>query len=758
MFSCLQNNWLKYCNICVPHVHPVCPTNYNMSSHTTAPTLQLLAQELHHVARWQTLGIFLSMMEDEITVIEQDHPAGDTARRRTAMLDKWLKKQEKPSWMSIIGALEKMSEMSLANKLRSKYMSPSQQPTADVCLAETQPTSSNVLEVHRSDAIVEKIEKLRVMYFKLVTKTESDLEKANLSSKVIKRFSQIYVGDEVECVTIEELIDQLKPFFFLDYALLEKIIMVLLEQNQPVVNKLDDYIQQLDQFKKSTTIQQFIKNIETAQNASPQRCTVTIQLVGSWLPKTISDLEKLLKEIFRNKAAVLTHLKIVRNCVLVTYLVQRSKAISLIEAAQAKISFMMKVGVSVLQVGDTVVTSTQSKTSDISFESSLIRSVKDNNINVLSFLLDISTSPDATDDKGLTGLLWASYLGRTEAANLLLKANANPNLHREDGVTPLFMASQKGHSDIVSFLLNDNADCNLCRENGVTPLFMASQNGHSDIIHLLLKANANPNLHRIDGVTPLFMASENGHSDIVCFLLKAKADPNFRRDDGVTPLFMASQNGHSGIIHLLLEANANPNLRRMDGVTPLLMASWNGYSDIVNFLINAKADPNHCRDDGVTPLFLASQCGHSDIVAFLLKADANPNLCRDDGATPLMVASQYGHLDVVVSLLKTNANPNHQTDEGMTPLMAACFNRHPRIVHLFLTNGADPGLQDSNNSTACTFAHRSGCLKSKQLLSMFGTDSFPQTYDLDTIVSDVHGNSKISQESDLDIDKGTKFR
>ena len=458
----------------------------------SAPTIELLTQELNKVPKWQDLGTNLGMAPCEITEIEQDHP-GNTARRRTAMLDKWLKKQENPSWMSVVEALEKMSEKSLANELRNKYVSPLQQPSAD---AMTQPTSSNILEVDRSDAIARKIEELRDLYYELVTETEKDLESANPSPRDIRRFSQVYMTEEV--TTVEELFDQLKPFFFLDFALLEKIIYALLKQNQSAISKLNDYTQQLEQFKNSTTVQQFIENIETVQNSSPQTCIVTLQLVGGWLPKTISDLEKLLKEIFRNKAAVLTRLKIIRKCVLVTYLVQRSEAISLIheihdEAAQVKISFMMKVGVCVLQVGDTVVTSARSKTSDFSFESSLIRSVKDNDIDVLSFLLDINTSPDATDDKGQTGLLWASNLGRTEAATHLLKANANSNLHRGDGVTPLFLASQNGHSDIVSFLLKANADPNSCRENGVTPLFMASQKGYSDIVSLLLTANADPN-------------------------------------------------------------------------------------------------------------------------------------------------------------------------------------------------------------------------------------------------------------------------
>ena len=662
------------------------------SQGVSAPTIELLTQALNKVAKWQTLGTNLGMAPCEITEIEQDHP-GDTARRRTAMLDKWLKKQENPSWMSVIEALEKMSEMSLANKLRNVYVS--LVSSADDTQELVANSSSILLEVHRRDDIVTKIEDLRCMYYKLVTEAESDLEQANLSSKAIKRFSQFHVGDEVACASVEELIDQLKPFFFLDYALLETIIMVLLDQNQPVVAKLDDYIQQLEQFKKSTTLQQFIENIETAQNASPQTCTVTLQLVGGWLPKTISDLEKLLKEIFHNKAAVLTRLKIVRKCVLVTYLVQRSEAISLIGAAQAKISFMMKVGVCVLQVGDTVVTSTQSETSDFSFESSLIRSVKDNDINVLSFLLDINTIPDATDDEGLTGLLWASHLGQTKAADLLLKANADPNL---------------------------------CNIYSLTPLFMASRNGHSDIVSFLLKANADPNLCRDDGVSPLLTASEEGHSIIVHFLLRASADPNHCHGDGVTPLFIASQNRHSNVVSLLLKASA---------------------------------DPNCCKDDGVTPLFMASQNGHSDIVSFLLNANAISNIRRDDGATPLMMASQNGHFDIVALLLNANANPNHQTDGGMTPLMVACLTSHPRIVQLLLTNGADPDLRDSNNSTALAYARHSGCLESNELLLRFGANSYPQTPDLNTMVSDLvqlraYVNLSLSQAHGLDIiDEGT---
>ena len=788
-----------------------------------APTFFLLAQELK-VARWHTLGTHLGMTEDEIREIEQDHP-GDTARRRTAMLDKWLKKEESPSWVRVIEALESMSEVNLAKKIRKKYVNSEhrgempakprsrinlvqklkkkiwfpaarQQPCAPARapMHEAQQTIAStdkvhVVELHSSDAISQWIENLRERYFKLVKEMESDLESANPPSRDIRRFSQVFMCDEVS--TVEDLFDQLKPFYIFDYALLEKISKFLLKQEQSVVSKLDDYIRELQEFKKSATVQQFMENIETAQKESPQTCTVTIQLLGSWLPKTISDLEKLLDELFHNKAAVLTRLKIVRKCILVTYLVQRLEAIFLIEAARPKVSFMKKVGVSVLKIGDTIVTSTQNETSDFSFESSLIKAVKDSDINVLRFLLNINTCPDASDCNGVTALIWGSYFNRKDATDLLLeananpnvqrygvtalfiacqngnrdmcslllKANANPNLHSDDGVTPLFMASQNGHCDIVSLLLKANANPNLCRDDGVTPLFVASQNGHSYIVSLILNAFAKPNLWSNDGTTPLFMASLNGHSDIVSLLLNANAEPNLYKYNGITPLFVASQNGHSHVVSLLLNSNADPNFHSVDGVTPLIMASQDGHSDIVNLLLSAYANPNICRDNGVTPLImasqnghfytvdlllsanadpnlynndgltplaLASQNGHSDIVSLLLKYNADPNLHSYDGATPLHLASQNGHIIVVDLLLSADANPNHQANGGMTPLMVACVNCYPQIVDLLLRSGANPDLQNYNNETALMIANSVGCFKSAELLEVAAADFLSQ--------------------------------
>ena len=149
----------------------------------------------------------------------------------------------------------------------------------------------------------------------------------------------------------------------------------------------------------------------------------------------MSDLDKLLKLLFVNKSSVLSHIKIEEGSVIITYLAPRKEVDSLITIAAGKVSFMVQVGIIELQVGDTVVTSTQNETSDFSFESSLIKSVKNNDVNVLDFLLDINTSPDAGE--GHTPLMCASQLGNSKAVDVLLKANADPNIPRQDGETLL---------------------------------------------------------------------------------------------------------------------------------------------------------------------------------------------------------------------------------------------------------------------------------------------------------------------------------
>ena len=592
------------------------------------------------------------------------------------MFDKWSRQEENPSWEKIIAALKDMGENNLASKLREKYVQ-QQQGDAESRLEQTSTveddlqasseSESVVLKVDRKEQIARELERLERKYLRLVINAQKTMVAANLSVIDLESFSKYYLNDEV--TTVKELFQLIKPFCFLDYSLLETAIEVLIDPAHRVVSDLSEYVEQLTNFKKSTTLRDFMQTIETAQRSLTTKeeagaCTVTIRLVGGWLAKTMDDLDKLLKEIFQNKSSVLAHIKIIKGSIIVTYLAPQSENDSLIKLAETKLSFMPQVGVCGLHIGQRTIISEE--IDNFSFESFLIRAVEDDNINLLTFLININTSPDATNDRGLTALMYGSYSGRDKAVSILLQANANPNLQRDDGTTPLFMTAQNGHSEIVCILLQANANINLQRYDGATPLFMAAQNGHSDIVSILLQANANPNLQRDDCITPLFMAAQNGHSDIVSILLQANANPYLQRDDCITPLFMAAQNGHSDIVSILLQANGNPNLRRDNGTTPLMIACYKMHPKIVQLLLSSKADPNQQHSIGSTALLLACRVGCLDSTELLLMSGADPSIVGPEGLTALDMAASSGHDDIVDLIQAVQLSQSSTTSPALT--------------------------------------------------------------------------------------------
>ena len=401
-----------------------------MSDHVRAVTHDLLVRELSQVPQWDVLGTYLGLDESEIEVIERDHH--DTARRRLVMLAKWIEKDVDASWEKVIDSLKSMSQIRLANQLKEKYSTSESNPPA----AGPKPAESSLereLTVNRKNFL--EMETLGDNYFQLVMEAESAVEESDPPLKKLKRFSQCFMSKEIS--TVDEMFDQLKPFYFLEYIMLEKIVKFFLGRAHLIADDLRDYLQQLDCFKTSTTICQFMESIEQAQQSHsttserPGLCTVKLRLVGGWLTKTMYDLEKLLKEIFKDKRYVLSHLKIVRGSVIVTFSAPVSEADSLDTLAREQSLFALKVGVSLLVVADTVIT--QSESTDFSFESSLLDSVKGNDPTLLSFLLIINTNPDTADKNGQTALMLACVENQQKSTRLLLKANSNPNVQDSNG-------------------------------------------------------------------------------------------------------------------------------------------------------------------------------------------------------------------------------------------------------------------------------------------------------------------------------------
>ena len=424
----------------------------------------LLVRELGQVVDWDVLGTYLGLEDSEIREIERDHQS--TARRRIVMLAKWMEKDVDASWEKVIEALKSISQTVLASQLKEKYCTFEALPAAGPIVVTPDPEIE--LVVDRQELIGQEIENLEDKYLRLVLKVEKAMQaEASRSSLKLKRFSRYY-GIKLQLTTVEELFDELEPFNFLDYVLLEKMVNFFLSSNS-VVGDLHAYLQQLAKFKSSTTLRQFMDKIERAQQPHSTRqglCTITLRLVGGWLAKTMDHLEKLVKEVFKDKTYVLTHLKIVRGSIIVTYCAPLSEAYHLIFLAWTCAMtdfgfFLIQAGIMKVVIGGVQLYIDQKLEEIHDFKDGLLETVVNDKLDILRFLLSINTNPNPTNDRGQTALMYASYFNKYEIVLLLLKAGADTNLQRNDGMTALNVSSQTGHTAITKALLNANADPNL---------------------------------------------------------------------------------------------------------------------------------------------------------------------------------------------------------------------------------------------------------------------------------------------------------
>ena len=84
------------------------------------PKLHDLVEELKPIrAEWYKFGVFLKIEVNDLDVIDLDKHNVDT--KLIALLNKWLQTTPKGTWKDIVGALEKIKRLDVANKVEEKY-------------------------------------------------------------------------------------------------------------------------------------------------------------------------------------------------------------------------------------------------------------------------------------------------------------------------------------------------------------------------------------------------------------------------------------------------------------------------------------------------------------------------------------------------------------------------------------------------------------------------------------------------------------
>jgi len=116
--------------------------------------------------------------------------------------------------------------------------------------------------------------------------------------------------------------------------------------------------------------------------------------------------------------------------------------------------------------------------------------IRANDLARLDGLLTVSGDVNAKDERGITPLMYAAWIGSVDAMKRLLDRGADPNLANSSGSTALMLSATEIAK--VQLLKDRGARMNAASTRGRTALFLAAMSDRSaDIVRLMISAGAN---------------------------------------------------------------------------------------------------------------------------------------------------------------------------------------------------------------------------------------------------------------------------
>ncbi|MDD5717905.1 MAG: ankyrin repeat domain-containing protein [Sulfuricurvum sp.] len=111
--------------------------------------------------------------------------------------------------------------------------------------------------------------------------------------------------------------------------------------------------------------------------------------------------------------------------------------------------------------------------------------------DITTFKMHVQTLSDANsarDDNNKTILMYACWLGNSEAVTYLIDKGADVNAQDAGGASALHLAAWKGYTSIALLLIHKGASGQLLSNEGMTPLDVAMMKGNNEIAEAIEKA------------------------------------------------------------------------------------------------------------------------------------------------------------------------------------------------------------------------------------------------------------------------------
>lgn len=216
--------------------------------------------------------------------------------------------------------------------------------------------------------------------------------------------------------------------------------------------------------------------------------------------------------------------------------------------------------------------------------------VLENNIELITDLVNNGNDPNLMDDYGMTALHLAVEMRNFRDTD----SEPRSSIRLEPGNSPLYMAIKSGDLDILKLFLDAMRGSNPKKFVEYTPLHLAAEWGNSEIVKVLLKAGADVEAEDEYGLTPLHWAVESGNLNILRLLIDSNADVNANGDKKYkrTPLHIACETLREWRSHWQDRKNK----------IPVQVNASNRGANVLRILMQAGANVNQFDGRNRTPL------------------------------------------------------------------------------------------------------------------------------------------------------------
>lgn len=192
----------------------------------------------------------------------------------------------------------------------------------------------------------------------------------------------------------------------------------------------------------------------------------------------------------------------------------------------------------------------------------------------------IKQESDRKTRKGMSSILWASFMGHTQVVKCALAAGQQATA-AYDSWSALTLAAKEGFFDTVSVLLENSPS--YPKKSVIRALNMAIKYNHPKVVNVILTLSTQLDKKRL----PICYALKIGHAQIAKLLIEQSENVNIVDCKGLTPLMRACIACHdSKIFELLLAKGAYQNIKNRAGKTALDLARDNN-----NTVAQAKLSP-----------------------------------------------------------------------------------------------------------------------------------------------------------------------